>query len=613
VSVVRIEPRQQMLDIWRAVARFSRKEDGWRWEGREPANSVSSAEQLLCLLYPAAELPAFQLDVPDGTTEDVLKALEDLGDSVEIPKLIIDLLAEYMDTYSAPDGTPLFSGGTYFLPLEEEMTLSDKQRELDVVASYSMSVSLSLAALGFLRVFDKSVRRPALKAKIKELEAATSIRLSAAMVGLLRSFTVSTFEPDSAQGQLLRGMLSQSGRPDREVLDSLRHQLAGVRAGLRDVTLGLSQGDDLDNENLLFECGWTWGVARDATKVETTEPIGRPREGAALPAPYLYFTVTALDSIVDLFSERTRMLGLLNAEQQRLALALQLRWDLTLGYWSAIARFDNARWPLEDIPWRTTDSVESEYLSLLVTAIVILDLLGRRATDDDLTRTVAVLEELAIRGRISRRMTKNDPALELHVPGLRLELDGAQDLGPAMVWTVADFAALMLRRAVRAAGLSRDSGARDRLLAVAEDALGHLWKRRLREGPAAGLWDDFSPFSADVEVDRERPSWYLTERVIEGLVVASAAVTAQPIRSADLIDITRQLLAEAEHLFSQEQFEANANDRSTMYLSLEAIQTRLQRARAILYDRPGTANSIVGDVLLELDTLTVARNAARTI
>jgi len=123
---VRIEPRQQMLDIWRAVARFSRNEDGWRWVGREPANSVSSAEQLLCLLYPAAELPAFRLDVPDGTAEDVLKALEDLGDSVEIPKLIIDLLAEYMETYSAPDGTPLFSGGTYFLPLEEETTLSDK-------------------------------------------------------------------------------------------------------------------------------------------------------------------------------------------------------------------------------------------------------------------------------------------------------------------------------------------------------------------------------------------------------------------------------------------------------------------------------------------------------
>ena len=547
---MQIEPRQQMLDIWRAVARFSKNEDDRRWIGREPANSVSSAEQLLCLLYPAAELPAFRLDEPDGTAEDVLEALKDLGDSVEIPKLIIDLLAEYMETYSAPDGTPLFSGGTYFLPLEQETTLSDKQRELDVVASYSMSVSLSLAALGFLRVFDKSVRRAALKSKIRELEAATSIRLSAAMVGLLRSFTVSTFEPESSQGRILRGMVSQSGRPDRDVLESLRRRLRGVRASLRDATLGLSLGDDFDNENLLFDCGGPGGRTR-RDEWSNHQAIGQQREGTALAAPYLYFTVTALDSIADLFSERTRVLGLLNAEQQRLALALQLRWDLTLGYWSAIARFDAVRWPLEDIPWRTTDGVESEYLSLLVTAIMILDLLGRRATDDDLTRTVAVLEELAIRGRISRRMTKNDPALELHVPGLRLELDGAEDLGPPMVWTVSDFSALMLRRAVRAASLSRDSAARDRLLLVAEDALGHLWQRRLREGPAAGLWDDFSPFSAEIEVDRERPSWYLTKRVIEGLVVASAAVTAQPIRSADLIDITQQLLTEAEHLFSQ--------------------------------------------------------------
>ena len=31
--------------------------------------------------------------------------------------------------------------------------------------------------------------------------------------------------------------------------------------------------------------------------------------------------------------------------------------------------FGEERWPLEDIPWRTTDDVESDYFSLLVTAI----------------------------------------------------------------------------------------------------------------------------------------------------------------------------------------------------------------------------------------------------
>ena len=44
-----------------------------------------------------------------------------------------------------------------------------------------------------------------------------------------------------------------------------------------------------------------------------------------------------MDGIQDLFSERTRILGLLDEEQQRLAQALQLRSDLTRQFWSRIA------------------------------------------------------------------------------------------------------------------------------------------------------------------------------------------------------------------------------------------------------------------------------------
>src|SRR5690606_25106841 len=120
---------------------------------------------------------------------------------------------------------------------------------------------------------------------------------------------------------------------------------------------------------------------------------------------YLYFTVVALDGIQDLFSERTLTLGLLNVEQQRLAEALRLRWEITQQYWSRIARFGEAGWPLEDIPWRTTGQrQESEYFSLSVAAILVHDLVRRRATDDDLTRTVDVMERLAERGRITSRM-----------------------------------------------------------------------------------------------------------------------------------------------------------------------------------------------------------------
>src|SRR5439155_11833866 len=126
--------------------------------------------------------------------------------------------------------------------------------------------------------------------------------------------------------------------------------MQSVRASLRDAVVGIDQDQLNIGENLLFECGWSWGVVRDAPTVDTTEPVGKQPEGVAVAEPYLHFTVIALDGIVDLFSDRTRVLGLLNPEQQRLAQALQLRWDISVNYWSQIARFGSGRWPLEDIP-----------------------------------------------------------------------------------------------------------------------------------------------------------------------------------------------------------------------------------------------------------------------
>ena len=63
----------------------------------------------------------------------------------------------------------------------------------------------------------------------------------------------------------------------------------------------------------------------------------------------------AMDGILDLSSQRIRELDLLDEEQRQLADALQLRLDLTQRYWSTVARFVTERWPLEDMPWRTSD------------------------------------------------------------------------------------------------------------------------------------------------------------------------------------------------------------------------------------------------------------------
>jgi hypothetical protein len=614
---VRIQPRQQTLDVWRAVARFSRREDGvpWCWGGLDGRNSISDAEQLLCLLYPAAEVANFSLDSPDETADEVLAALTLLGDNREIPKLLIDVISDYMTSYVSESGTPIFAGGSYFRPKNTAEELSPQQRELDVVDSFATSISLTLATLGFLKVFGRSVRRPELQQKIADLEAITSTRLTAAMIGLLRSFAVNVFKPDSKEGRTLRRTLNQTGsQNDRAVMAELNRRLKPVRASLRDATLGLTQDERLDDENVLFECGFSWGVVRGAPFIETPDPVGPQIAGVALGAPYLYFTLVAIDRIVDLSSVRTRVLGLLNFEQQRLAQALQLRGDLIMGYWSAVARSSSGRWPLEDIPWRTVDDEESDYFTLLVTSVVLQELLTHTATDDDLTRTVAVLEELAVRGRISRRVARADPAIQLHTTGVRLDLDGDTTLGPPMCWQVTDFAALLLKRTVRAAGLSRNIGARERLLAVAEAALDHMWHRRISSGSAAGLWDNPGALFPGVAKDPELPSWYMTERVIECLVVAARTITQSPIISPQLMEITTDLLGEADHLVSQYQLETSDQDGSSMSAVLLRIDTRLQRARDILRERPGTAHALVTDALRDLDELTAARqDAARSV
>ncbi|MGB3437380.1 MAG: SCO2524 family protein [Actinophytocola sp.] len=607
---MRLQPRLQTLEIWRAVAGFSYPDGEWKWGGRYDRNSISDAEQLLCLMYPAADVSNLAVDKPDATSEDVLEALRPLGNRTEIPKVLIDVLADYMSTYRTKDGTPVFSGDTYFAPVEKGVELTAEQRALDVVDSFAMSISLALSTLGFLRVFNRSVHKPLLKQRIADLEAATSARLTAAMIGLLRSFAVNVFDADSEQGRVLLSTLNQEALPNRSMLDELRRTLQPIRVSLREATLGLSQDEALEDEDTLFECGWSWGVTHDAPPVVTTASIGVQPDGVALSAPFLYFTVVALDGINDLFSDRTRILGLLNTEQQNLAQALQLRWDITLAYWSRMARFGKGKWPLEDIPWRTTDNEESTYFSLLVSAVVLLDLLARRATDDDLTRTVAILEELAIRGRVNRRVTRGDSATLLHVPGVRIELSGAEKLGSVMSWVVSDYAALLLKRAVRAAELSRNSVARERLLTVAEESLTHLWRRRLTGGEGSGLWDDPGEVFPGVEGHYKLPTWSLTERIIESLVIAAAAVGAAPIRSTRLQEIAGDLLGEADHLFNQEQLQTSRHGTSPMNESLQRIENKLSRARTLLQERPGTATAIVIDVLRELDEFAVARQDA---
>jgi hypothetical protein len=628
---MRIQPRRQILDIWQSVVRSSFQDGAWVWGGRDQPNSISDAEQLLCLLYPATELPNLTLDRPDAIANDVSKALAGLGGVSAIPQKLIDALADYIHRYTDEQGEPVFAGGSYLATgisdgssVTESQQITGEQQALGVVASYSMSVSLCLAALGFMRTFKLTARKTTLQ-KIERLEQSISGRLTSAMIGLLRSFVVTTVGANDPARAVMLAFVNQDDASEQIVLSNLHTRLARVRTRLLDdVQIGIDIETELSDEDRLFECGWGWGIVRNATPVEIDVEkaglTGKPRigtqVGVAEPRPYLYSTVVALDGINDLRSQRTRELGLLNEEQRRLSDALQTRWDLTQRYWSTIARFGDQKWPLEDIPWRTSDGQESDYYSLLVSAVLVQDLENRQATDDDLNRAVLIFESLAQRGRITRRVTVDDPAIAFHVPGVQIRLGGTESVGPPLYWTVADFAPLLLKRTLQSAHLSANVNARVQLLRLAEMTMDHLSQRQIGKGPAEGLWDDPAKvlFPRNDHQSENRPSWYLTERVVEALVEAARTFRGPPLHSPQVASGALDLLYEADHLLNQQILDVDTDDTSPRRDELVDIETTLTRARRIVVEQPGTAHALAMDALRRLDKLAFAHlDATRSI
>ncbi|GAA5070061.1 SCO2524 family protein [Streptomyces similanensis] len=610
---MQIKPRQHLLDVWRAIGRHSFEDGKLVLEETDGLSSVADAERLLCLLYPATEVPAFRLDQPDTTERDVLRALEGVGSRLEIPPNLITALTQFMRTHTGADESPTFAGGHYFKPSDTKLELTHEQSQLGVVDSYSMSVTLCLATLGFLKVYESTTTRPEVRRAVVELRDATNARLTSAMISLLRSFTVNVFDAESEQGRRLIQVIGQNRQSERAVLQQFSRRFRPLRATIiESLTRGIQVDESIRDETQLFECGWAWGVVQDAPKVTDldVQVPGQP-DGIADRLPYVYFTVVALDGIQDLFSERTLTLGLLDADQQKLAEALRLRWELSQQYWSAVARFGSERWPLEDLPWQTTGlRLESEYFSLTVAAILVHDLIRRKATDDDLTRTVAIMERLADRGRITSRMTREDPILRMHSSGVTMPLAGSDRSGGLLLWRMTDFSAQLLKRTIQLATLSRNIDAQDRLLRLAEMTFEHLWDRRIDAGHGLELWDDVRSVYPEARHTAPRLSWSITERLTECLVAARNLYEQQPIRSPELGQLARELLSEATHLFGKEQLEASATGDGTRARTMRSIESRLDRARTLLDERPATAFALALPVLQELDTLAQARGAA---
>jgi hypothetical protein len=607
---MQIQPRKYLLEIWRAAVASSLSPEGeWIWGGRDGSDSISDAEQLLCLMLPATEVYRFRLNVPDKTDAEVLATLEWLGDAVEIPRRLARICLDYLKRYTLDDGndTPSFAGGrlTAVDPsVSGEPTT--EQLQLDVVESYALSVTLTLSILGFGRILRHSVTRADLRAELDELEARAAQRLTAAMIGLLRSFCVNVFPLKSSWGEQALRAVNQSGAERRRLVDDLHAALRDTAAGLRDLTIGIEAIGNLNDPTTLFECGWSWGLVLNAPEVEFVSERVVQRKGYAQAVPYLYFTAVALDGIGDLFSDRTRLLGLLDDEQQRLAAALRLRWDLIQMYWATLATFGARRWPLEDIPWRTVDGQESDYMSLLVTSIAVRDLAYRRDTDPDLTRVGHLLRELGNRGRVTRRLMWHDPAAGMHHPGFALELEGATAFGPRLSWFAADYAPLLLKRTLQVAGLVNGIEPRDGLLEFADEIWQHLLARRIGTGPSRDLWDQPGQWSSSLPTF-DQPSWHHTFRVVESLVMMANLVDTTPLHSEPLTAYARHLLAQAEHLYAQELLAGSASVPG-LAERMKPLGQRLERARGLMGEVPARATAVLIGVLQELDALAAARS-----
>jgi hypothetical protein len=125
---------------------------------------------------------------------------------------------------------------------------------------------------------------------------------------------------------------------------------------------------------------------------------------------------------------------------------------------------------------------------------------------------------------------------------------------------------------------------------------------------ASGLWDDPTQvYAGPPSADYATPSWYHTERVIEVLVAAANVTQTAPAATTELMEYAQQLLAEAEHLFDQEKLRGTNDTGEQMRESFQVVDANLRRARNLLRDRPGTAATLAGDVLRQLDLIDAAR------
>src|ERR1700744_3436189 len=109
-----IQTRRHILEIWRSTVEYCYRKGQWRWGGRSGRNTI---------------IESLNIDSVDETADDVLEHLRGLGNAMDIPRQLIKFIAEYMRAYLV-DGTPDFSGDTYFDPEDAKVPVEEEEKRL---------------------------------------------------------------------------------------------------------------------------------------------------------------------------------------------------------------------------------------------------------------------------------------------------------------------------------------------------------------------------------------------------------------------------------------------------------------------------------------------------
>ncbi|GAA3221649.1 SCO2524 family protein [Actinocorallia longicatena] len=562
-------PEPALIDILRSTVRASTRYGRWL-----PPTRMGSGEEARHLLIVLSIADMFRQDVYPPV---VVEAFEPLGERTDVGVLLADLLVEHFERWLDTSG-PVFPAGARLASSTPGEPPTPEQRALETVEDHAAALSLCLRTLAHLRR-TPGTRSAVLARKSEHLERLAHDRLTAAMVSLLRSFVVRTYQADSEAGTHLLRQLDD-GRSQRRTVAELNTALERVRAALEELAFGISFEPPGPGD--LFETGWSWGVCENAPPVDMGDPAAPQPMGLAAPAPLLPATVTVMEALSELFHTEVTLLGLLTEEEQRLAMAFRLRWELVAQYWRTVGTLGTARWPVEEVPWRSADGRDSHHSSLFVMSLLIADqkISGAGAEGRRLHR---VLKE------IDDRDTREASGPET------VRLDGAEAAGPGplLKMPVPDTLPLLLKNALTLAGLGLDTedGATD---AYWE----RLGRRRHEDGPLRGLW------SGGASEDTE-PSWSCTLAVVEALILERARPSRRPVPTAGtLTGAARDLLNEAGLLLEDLLSEPG---NTTTIATVAELRRTLSRAEEILENRPATAFGIVTGVLRRLDELAIER------